>query len=154
LRPLGNHDNSKVLGASKFNAWIQELEAIDTIRRVTHNEFINMDYAPERCLAVFAGINEIYRIMRPLLKDAELTAKLDKKAIDVRGKCLAYFNNVTISRRNNPMSEEHLSAELWNELDDYFTDIYTIRHELGLGIRKVEVGISEADLKKKMVSEL
>lgn len=150
-----NPTNSPELGASKFNAWIQELVAIDTIRRVTHNEFIILDYAPERCLAVFSGINEMWRIMRPLLKDApDLQSKLDKKALVIREKCLSHFNSIGKTRKNNPMAEVQLSQELWNELDDYFTDIYTIRHELGLGIRRVEKGISEAELKKKLVGEL
>jgi len=135
---------------SKYNAWLQELIVIDEIRRATHNEFIALDYEPEACLRVFAGINEIYRILRPLLSD-KISEMFDKRALDIREECLASYKAARVTRKNNPYASIALTTELWNKLDDYFTDIYTIRHEQGLGIKKKDAPPTDEAIKAKLM---
>jgi len=150
----GNPNYAAEMGLSKFNSWAQELIAIDIIRRNAHNEFIAIDYQPERILSAFASINEIYRILRPLVNDKAMQKEFDERALKIRDKCLAHFRDITTRKRNDPYAETQLNQDLWNELDDYFTDIYTMRHLLGLGIRKMDKAASPEEFKKKMVREL
>lgn len=136
---------------SKFNAWLQDFIAIDELRKATHNEFIALDYEPEAAIRVFAGINEIYRIIRPLILDDAIKKRYDDLALEIRQDGLRVYKDVMNRRKNNPYATVEINETIWNRFDDYFHDIYTLRHELGLGIKKIDTPPSDEVIKKKLL---
>jgi len=119
--------------------WLLEYTRLNDILQATSDYFMNVRANPELLIKLYEGINEFYRILRPVItqtqrktKDAELkTIKAD------------IFKEVKrINMVNTYGSQTGIKEEVLDAADEYYNSLMDLRQVCGLGI-KVSREVSE-----------
>ena len=122
---------------SKFSSWLQDLIALDEVRKRTHQLFIDMNTNPYICTSVVDAMYEMYRIMRPLC-NTPTKEIMAERFEEVRHNAERFVISTKKSEMNNPYKVIVVPSELKGEMSWIFDLIYDLRHDLKLGTKTTD----------------
>lgn len=134
---------------SKFSSWLQDLIALDEVRKRTHQMVIDMDSNPLICTSVIGAMNEMYRIMRPLCDN--LTKEIMAERFEqMRANAEEFVSEQRSTQKIDPYHiPESLPSELRFEISWMFDLIYDLRHDLKLGTKVSDKQLSTSEVLRR-----
>jgi len=119
---------------SKFSSWLQDLIALDEVRKRTHQLFIDMNANPYICISVIDAMYEMYRIMRPLC-DKDTKEIMMERFEECRSEAERFVASSRRKEMNDPYASLFVSSDLRWQMSWLFDIIYDLRHDLKLGTK-------------------
>ena len=136
------------LKTSKFSSWLQDLIALDEVRKRTHQLFIDLNSNPYLAPSVIDAMYEMYRILRPLC-DSKTKEILAERFEEVRENAEKFVASSRRKEVNDPYRTVILPSDLRWEMSWLFDLIYDLRHDLKLGTKTTEKPMDTIEVLKR-----
>ena len=133
---------------SDYNSWLNDINALDEIRKTASDYMIAIRQEPRMCLRAVDAINEFYRIMRPLMHktNAGYSKAYDRRFSELWEECSDFLSKYESTQRFG--KKFNLPIELWDKINKLYNDLYLERQKYGFGI-KAEWTQSEEEILKR-----
>lgn len=122
------------LKTSKFSSWLQDLIALDEVRKRTHQLFIDMNGNPYLCPSVIDAMYEMYRIMRPLC-DKQTKEIMAERFEEIREDAEKFVARSKQDEVTDPYQNVMVPSDVRWGMSWLFDLIYDLRHDLKLGTK-------------------
>lgn len=128
---------------SKYQSWLQELEALHELRKSASIAYVEMREDPKKAIIFVDILNEMYRIIRPLLEPFERdgTKKglgYDAKIMNLYEDVEKFMNELRAFKQIDPYGFKPVPNELQRKMDTLYHEIYQLRHDHGLGFKTMD----------------
>jgi hypothetical protein len=117
---------------SDFNMWGMEFERLQDVLKAATDGFIGVRGNPDMLLSLFDVLYELYKILRPLMLNADRAIK-DKEFAALKGEVFAELNRKA-GYVNFPGASYSIDEKIIEKLNSLHNALLDNRQVLGMGV--------------------